>query len=124
MRCKSRMLLLIGVVATACGGGAVGDDDTTPFQDGPPTPDAAPGDGAGPRDAAPAATCTCLVLGADFTSGTAIASTVALPSLAVVKDVVPVQADPVVRALGGRVFLINRFGADNVTVVDPADWTV
>jgi hypothetical protein len=60
-------------------------------------------------------------LGVDYTAGTGTVARLVLPSLELVRDVVPggVSGDPVLRAEGGRVLIVNRFGADNLTVIDP-----
>ncbi|HWN70423.1 MAG TPA: hypothetical protein VNM90_22440 [Haliangium sp.] len=49
-----------------------------------------------------------------------MASTIALPEVAVTRNVVAgvASGDPVVRHQDGRIFIINRFGSDNVTVLD------
>jgi hypothetical protein len=97
---------------------ACGDDDGafTPTPDAPsiPFPDAAP------DSATPATTCTCIALGVDYLAGVGSIARLELPSLELVRDAVPggASGDPVVRADAGRIFVVNRFGADNVTIVD------
>jgi hypothetical protein len=72
-------------------------------------------------DAGPAARppATAFVVAGDY-MGTGIASTIALPDGAVSRNVVAGVAggDPVVRYQDGRIYIINRFGSDNVTVLD------
>jgi hypothetical protein len=67
----------------------------------------------------------CVALGADYASGVGTLAVLGLPSLTVVKDVLPaaISGDPVLRAHGGKLYVVNRSTA-NVTVVDPTDWTV
>lgn len=101
--------------AAACGG----DDEG-----GLAPPDAPP---AVTADAAPSNDlCTCLALGVDYTNGVGTAARVALPSATITQDAVPgaISGDPVLRAANGGLAVINRFGADNVTWLDPATLAV
>jgi hypothetical protein len=94
---------LVLAVVTACGGGGSSSDDA---------------DGDGVLDAADVLSGYALVVAAaDFTSpeGRVFAAT---PAIAVGPD--PVSTDVVLREHDGVVYAINRFGADNVQVVDPA----
>lgn len=68
--------------------------------------------------------CTCLALGVDYQNGVGIASAIALPELRVTRDVVPVSGDPVLRLLDGRIYIVNRFGHDHITIVDPDTFSV
>lgn len=72
---------------------------------------------AGARPAAAAAT-TAHVVCTDFVSGAL--SSVSLDTRAVTPDVEPAGADAVLRWHGGLVWIVNRFGADNLQAVDPA----
>ncbi len=122
-----RTLLGLGLatlLAIGCGGGdekivdaAITIDAPLVTADAPPVTPDAPVTPAG---------CTCVALGVDYMSGVGTAARIDLPSLTVTKDVVPggVQSDPVVRYLGGNLYIVNRFAGENVTVVDPATWTV
>ncbi len=98
----------------ACAGllGACGDNLGSRPDAGLP-PDAGPP----PADAGPPA--TGFVVAGDY-MGTGVASTIALPEVAVTRNVVAgvASGDPVVRHQDGRIFIINRFGSDNVTVLD------
>lgn len=100
-------LTLLSALAVGCFGG-----------DGPrPGGDV---DAAAPPDAADI-TATGLAVGTDYyTAG--VATWVSLPGLSV--DVgVPAgvaSTDPVVRHTDGKVFIVNRYGYDNVTVLDAA----
>ena len=62
---------------------------------------------------------TVFAVATDFFS-TGVASTVAVPELAVEVGAVAgvASTDPVARHLGGRLYIINRFGQDNVTILD------
>jgi YVTN family beta-propeller protein len=86
--------------------GACGDNLGLVPDAGLPAPDAGP----------PA---TAFVVAGDY-MGTGVASTIALPEIAVTRNVVAGVAggDPVVRYQDGRIYIINRFGSDNVTVLD------
>ncbi len=53
----------------------------------------------------------------DFTTG--YFSTISLESLKVYKDIFPVHSDAVVKSTGGEIFVLNRYGADNVVKVSP-----
>lgn len=107
------ILAACAATLTACG-----DDG------GDTLPDAAPGMDAGPAvDAGPGS--TGFVVAGDY-MGTGIASTIAVPALDVTRGVVAgvASGDPVVRHQDGRVFIVNRFGADNVTVLDDSDYSL
>jgi hypothetical protein len=93
---------LVLAVSAACG------DDSTPAVDGGPDPADAAGDGA-----------TAFAVGTDFVAA-GIASAIDIPTLDVRQNAVDgvASTDPVVRHADGRVFIVNRFGADNVTVLD------
>jgi DNA-binding beta-propeller fold protein YncE len=53
-----------------------------------------------------------------FTSGSSAAIEIEPPWPATT-GLEPVSADPVVRYAGGRIYVVNRFGADNIQVIDP-----
>lgn len=100
---KSKRFSLVFVLLMACGGS---DDDAT-------APDAGP------------SAATAFAVGTDyFTAG--IASTISVPSLAVTQGVLAgvASTDPVVRHESGRIFIVNRYGADNVTVIDADTMTL
>jgi hypothetical protein len=69
----------------------------------------------------------CVALGADYLNNVGTMAVVGLPSLTVVKDVVPgaISGDPVLRAHGGKLYVVNRSAA-NITVIDPSSlvWKV
>ena len=75
--------------------------------------DGGPGDGDGEA--------TIWAVGTDFSTA-GVLSRVDLPSLTVTQDAVVgvASTDPVVRSYGGLLYIVNRFGFDNVTIVDPA----
>lgn len=58
------------------------------------------------------------VLTTDFTTGSL--SVVNLDTRTVAKDVAPVYSDAVERWYGGLLYVVNRFGQDNIQVIDPA----
>jgi len=95
---------------------ACGDDEVIPDR-----PDAG-GSDATDIDAAPPSSRAVVVAG-DFTAGTGIASTIEIPALTVDSNVVAgvVSSDPVVKAFGDRVIVINRFNADNIVVLNTDD---
>ena len=75
---------------------------------------------ADPTDAASGAdSATAFAVGTDFVAA-GIASAIDIPTLDVRQNAVDgvASTDPVVRHADGRVFIVNRFGADNVTVLD------
>jgi hypothetical protein len=85
-------------------------------------PDAGlPPDAGGPAPDAGSPAVGFVVAG-DYTS-TGIASTIALPELAVTRNVASgvASSDPVVRYQDGRIYIVNRYGRDNVTVLDAGD---
>jgi len=73
-----------------------------------PAPEAAP---------ALAAQTRAFVLTTDFQTGSLSVNT--LGTTAVAKDVAPVYSDAVERWYGGLLYVVNRFGQDNVQVIDP-----
>ena len=101
-----RRLLALGAVTciAACGGGGGGGDDN---DDG--------GDGGGP-----ALERTAVVLTTDFTSSSLATLPVDDPSSATIDDQT-LHGDSVARAFGRVVYVLNRFGADNVQALDAAD---
>jgi hypothetical protein len=58
------------------------------------------------------------VVTTDFENGGL--SVVDLATRAVTPDVAPVHSDATLRWWGGRIYVVNRFGQDNVQVIDPA----
>jgi hypothetical protein len=100
-------IALLALVAAACG-----DDLRSSIDGGPPAADA--GDG-------PTATATAFAVATDFVSA-GIASAIDIPALEVRQNAVDgvASTDPVVRAIDGRIYIVNRFGQDNVTVLDAA----
>lgn len=94
---KTRFSWLFLLLLSACGGDAN-----------------APDTDAG-EDAA-----TVFVVAGDFTSGQGVASTIGLPSLRVTRNVVEGVAsdDPVLRYQDGRLYIVNRLGHDNITILD------
>lgn len=70
---------------------------------------------AGP-DPSAAAQTRAFVLTSDFSTGSL--SVVDLDTRAVSQDVEPAGPDAVMRWYGGRLYIVNRFGGDNVQVVD------
>ena len=111
-------LLLLASLLAACSDDAASLD--AGLHDG--GPDALAVDAAS-TDAAPPPGCTCLALGVDYTNGVGTLAKLALPALTVTKDILPggVSSDPVVRVLGDRVFIVNRYGGDNVVILRRAD---
>jgi hypothetical protein len=89
---------------------ACGDDLSRPAADADPL---APDGGSPPESA------TAFVVGTDFVAS-GIASTIDLTTLAVTPNAVDgvASTDPVVRFQDGRILIVNRFGHDNVTVLD------
>ena len=111
MRCFTCALApALALALLACGG----SDEFVPPGDDDPTIDAGDTDG----DTGPAPSRVAAVSG-DFVA-TGILSTVDAPSLAVDSGAVAgvAGADPAIRRLGDELFVINRFGGDNVTIVD------
>ena len=91
---------------------ACGDNNTRP--DARDRIDGAFGDG---RIAKPVA----IAVAGDFNSpGAGLASKLAVDSLTMQQNVVAsaVQGDPVVRYHDGKLYVVNRFGGNNVTIID------
>lgn len=102
------------ILATCAVLGACGDNLGAPPDASVP---AAPDAGEPAPDAGVSA--TAFVVAGDY-MGTGIASTIALPAGTVAQNVAAgvASGDPAVRHHGDRIYIINRFGADNVTVLD------
>ncbi len=113
--CSSLVLALM----TACG------DDTVDSGAGDDRADAGtdPGDDTGDGGVM-AESATIFALGRDGSAG--IASTISVPALEVTRDVVSgvASSDAVVRKDGSRLYVINRFSFNNVTVLDAADYSL
>ncbi len=62
---------------------------------------------------------TYLVVTTDFETGS-LAAVDADSSFAVRPDLTAIHGDAVARVEGGLVYVVNRFGADNIQVIDPA----
>lgn len=116
------LLLAALASATACNG----DSDQVRDTDGEGTDaDAGPTDGvdaASAPDAAPTDLATVFAVATDFATA-GVASTVSIPGLEVTTNAVEgvASTDPVVRHIGDRLYIVNRFGQDNVVVLDAAD---
>lgn len=113
MTYSNRYLLALCLVS-ACGG----DDGDTTEADAQPQPQF---DGGIGPDATPASPVTAYALGSGDT-GTGILSAISMEDFSVQQNLIAGVAtdDSVMRAYGGKLYLINRQGADNITVVDPA----
>src|SRR5215470_4097512 len=73
-------------------------------------------------------TSFCVTLGADYKNNVGSMAAVALPSRTVTSDLLhgAVSGDPVLRAYGKKLYVINRT-AGNITIVDTtnaSDWTI
>lgn len=73
-------------------------------------------------DADGTADTRAFIVAGDYTSGMGLASTIAIPSLEVIRNVIAGVAsdDPVLRLHDGRLYIVNRFGHDNITILDAA----
>jgi hypothetical protein len=109
---RQLMLATLGLALCACTG-----DDEVLVPDAAPAPDAELADG-GPTEV----TCSCFVVGADPANGVGTAGVVHVPTLTVEQNLLAtaVSSDPVVREQQGMLYVVNRFGADNIVIVDPA----
>lgn len=69
-------------------------------------------------DAAPLGSTAFMVAGDFFSTG--VASTISIPGLEVTPNAVAGVAsnDPVVRYIDGSLYIVNRFGHDNITILD------
>ncbi|HSN30270.1 MAG TPA: hypothetical protein VLT45_28475 [Kofleriaceae bacterium] len=103
----NRMLILLSILA-ACG------DNLKAVPDG----GNGGGDSGGSDNAAPL--IKAVALGADFSSGTGIVSRLDLASLSMQTNAVAgvATSDPVIRHLGDKLYVVNRFVGENVTILD------
>lgn len=114
-------LILLSTLAFACS-----DDEPGQVPDAYPAADAPPDDTDGPMiDGGLPKMATVFAVGSDYQT-TGIASTISLPGLEVTQGVIDgvASTDPVVRYIDGKIYIVNRFGADNVTVIDAATMTL
>lgn len=63
---------------------------------------------------------TAFIVAGEFSSGVGIASRIGIPSLELTTNVVSgvVSSDPVLRHIDDRLYVINRLGHDNITILD------
>ena len=110
------LLLAAPVAAAACG------DDARPAGDAGGGGAEADAGSTAVDAAAPDAHATVFAIGTDF-STTGVASTISIPGLDVAIGAVDgvASTDPVVRHIGDRLYIVNRLGQDNVTVLDAGD---
>jgi hypothetical protein len=129
MTARPRLALpLSALLALAACGDDDGDDAGSEVDAGDDGADDGDGDGdadAGPDSDGGEAGATAFAVATDFAT-TGVASTVSIPALDVTVGAIEGVAttDPVVRHQGDRLFVINRFGQDNVTVLDSARLTL
>jgi hypothetical protein len=123
-------LPLAALLALAACGDDDGDDSGSGSEaDAGDGDDGADDDGDGDvdagADAGEPAGATAFAVATDFAT-TGVASTVSIPELDVTVNAIEGVAttDPVVRRQGDRLFVVNRFGQDNVTVLDSARLTL
>ncbi len=104
---RSTALLWFATALAACGG----SDEVVPDDDAP--------DGGGNPDGPDLTVGVAVVVSGDFAS-TGILSTVDGNALSVDQGAVAGVAggDPVIRTIDDEIFVINRFGGDNVTILD------
>jgi hypothetical protein len=81
--------------------------------------DAGVGDDSG-GSASAAPLYKAVVLGADFSSGTGIVSRLDLATLSMQTNAIAgvATSDPVIRHLGDKLYIVNRFVGENVTILD------
>ncbi|HTE52857.1 MAG TPA: hypothetical protein VK698_18515 [Kofleriaceae bacterium] len=118
------LLLPAAVAATACGDNLAGLGDGGgggTLTDAAPGADAAPGGDAAPVDGSITG-ATGFAVATDYATA-GVATTVSIPGLEVTTNAVEgvASTDPVVRRIGDRLYIVNRFGQDNVTVLDAGD---
>lgn len=112
---------LLGLAALAIGCGE-GGDEVVPDANAIQIDARVSGDDAAVTDALNVSPERAYAVGTDFaTSG--IFSAVEINSRAVTTGVVAgvASTDPVLRYYGGKIYIINRFGADNITIINAAD---
>jgi YVTN family beta-propeller protein len=105
-----KRLVFLGLLSAACGSSSTASPDGGPIDLLPlPSTDSA----------------FCVTLGADYMNNVGSLAVLGLPSLTVAKDQLPgaVSGDPVVRAYGSKIYVVNRF-SNSVSVIDVASWKV
>lgn len=101
-------LYVIALVLAACG-----DNLSRPDAGGH-------GDDGGSDDAHVAAPIAVVAAGDFISPGTGILSKLDVTKLTMTQNVVPTvaQGDPALRYIGGKLYVVNRFGSNNITIVD------
>jgi hypothetical protein len=117
---RTHLAPLALALLAACGdnlpplaGGTVADAGGGTERDAAPTPD------SGPTSA------TAFAVATDFAT-TGVASTISIPALDVTAPAIEgvASTDPIARLQGDRLFVVNRYGQDNITILDPARLTL
>jgi hypothetical protein len=110
---RTRIAPLALALLAACGDNLAGPQGTVTDAGG--GPDAAPAPDSGPTSA------TAFAVATDFAT-TGVASTISVPALDVTANAIEgvASTDPAARLQGDRLFVVNRFGGDNITILDPA----
>lgn len=113
--------LVVLAFALSLATGCFGDDEINPDAGGGGSIDAAVGD---PADAA-LPTATAFAVAGDF-AGTGVASTISVPGMDVTKNVLAAVAsdDPAVRLHNGKLYIVNRNTANNVTILDASSMSL
>ncbi len=106
---KTILIATLTIMALACGG-----------DDSPGSPD-----GGSAVDAGAIVVSTGFAVGTDYSTA-GVASRLTLPDMDIEQGVIAgvASTDPVVRYFGGRIYIVNRYGADNVTVIDAETMTL
>ncbi|MFP6664110.1 MAG: hypothetical protein VCC00_07930 [Deltaproteobacteria bacterium] len=109
---KKPLLLVLSLLLAACSGG--GSTSAPPEEPtATPAPSTTPTPGTGGH---------AFIVTGDFESGSYAALPLADPSNSRV-DIGAVHGDAVARSFDGRVYVVNRFGADSIQGIDPQrDW--
>ncbi len=117
---RTRLAPLALALLAACGDNlAALPEGTVADAGGGTEPDAAATPDSGPT------TATAFAVATDFAT-TGVASTISIPELTLTVPAVEgvASTDPVARLQGDRLFVVNRFGQDNITILDPARLTL
>ena len=129
-----RTLLIMGIMLalalslSACGSVTnATTDQTSPTPDVTPPSDAPAGDEEvspytemSAADAAIPAGNTAVVFTSDWVQGSLASVELESPFAAQPNRITTNGSDAVVRSFGGRIYVVNRFGSDSITAIDPA----
>lgn len=126
---KMLLAVMMAMALAACGSiQNATTDQTSPAPDEPAQAvdegEAAPYTATSPADAAIPLGNTAVVFNSDWVVGNLATIGLADPATATLARITTDGGDAVVRSFGNRIYVVNRFGADTIQTINPADFSV